>query len=299
VYGGDAYFELGRLQLNGFVLGSETPDRSGRNQARRMGAAWQDDELVASAEYNLVQSNFNPEVGFLRRGNIAHYSGDVAWRPRLERSETIRNLDFGVSAVYYEGADSGAIETRIQDVNAGILFNNNGSVNLNVNQTFDRLTRNARILSATLAPGDYDYLSYTASFNTNQSRKVAGNGSYTWGEFWNGTRRSFSGGLGFTPNYHLSVDTTYSRNLVELPTGPITTDLVGMRLVYTFTGRATLNTFVQYNTDTRQVSSNIRFNFIHRPLSDLYLVYNDRRDTALGQIMDRSFTIKLTNLFDF
>ena len=112
-------------------------------------------------------------------------------------------------------------------------------------------------------------------------------------------RQSFGGGLGVTPNYHLAIDLSYSRNDVTLPTGAFTTDLVGMRLVYAFTGRASLNAFVQYNADTHQVSSNIRFNFIHHPLSDLYVVYNDRRDTSLGELVERSLIVKLTNLFDF
>jgi predicted extracellular nuclease len=37
----------------------------------------------------------------------------------------------------------------------------------------------------------------------------------------------------------------------------------------------------------------------HHPLSDLYLVYNDRRDTTSGQLLERAFIIKLTNLFNF
>jgi hypothetical protein len=47
------------------------------------------------------------------------------------------------------------------------------------------------------------------------------------------------------------------------------------------------------------VSSNIRFNITHRPLSDLYLVFNERRDTINGQLVERAFTVKLTNLFSF
>ena len=298
VYGTDAFFELNKWQFNSYILRSDTPGKSGKNQARKFGAAWQDDELYVSTEYNAVQGNFNPDVGFLRRGNITQYSGDFAWRPQLRRSQTIRNLDFGASADYYEGG-SGSIETRTEDMNLGILFENNGSVNFTINQTFDRLAKDTRILRATVPAGDYTYLAHTASFRTNQSRKISGNGNVSWGEFWNGNRKAFDGGLGLTPNYHLNVDMTYSRNDVTLPTGSFTTDLVGMRLVYAFTGRASLNAFVQYNTDTHQVSSNIRFNFIHHPLSDLYLVYNDGRDTTSGQLMQRSFIIKVTNLFDF
>ena len=57
--------------------------------------------------------------------------------------------------------------------------------------------------------------------------------------------------------------------------------------------------FIQYNADTHQVSSNIRFDLMHHPLSDLYLVYNDTRDTITGQIRERAFIMKLTNLFSF
>jgi hypothetical protein len=35
------------------------------------------------------------------------------------------------------------------------------------------------------------------------------------------------------------------------------------------------------------------------PLSDLYLVYNDRRDTTSGQLVERALILKLTNLFGF
>jgi hypothetical protein len=60
-----------------------------------------------------------------------------------------------------------------------------------------------------------------------------------------------------------------------------------------------VNAFVQYNADTHEVSSNIRFNIIHRPLSDLFIVYNDRRDTDRNSLIDRALIVKFTNLFDF
>jgi hypothetical protein len=74
---------------------------------------------------------------------------------------------------------------------------------------------------------------------------------------------------------------------------------VGTRFTYAFTPRSFLNAFIQYNADTHQISSNIRFDLTHHPLSDLYLVYNDRRDTVTGQLLERAFIVKLTNLFNF
>ena len=107
------------------------------------------------------------------------------------------------------------------------------------------------------------------------------------------------GGLDMRPNHHLSLDLSYSRNHVTLPNSEFTTQLVGTRILYGFTPRLFLNAFLQYNADTKQVSSNIRFNFTHHPLSDIYIVYNDRRDTANGQLVERALIVKLTNLFTF
>ena len=76
-------------------------------------------------------------------------------RPQLRRSRTIRNLDVGATLDYYESASGGGIETRIEDVNLGVVFENNASVSFNVVQTFDRLAADTRILSATIPAGDY------------------------------------------------------------------------------------------------------------------------------------------------
>ena len=70
-------------------------------------------------------------------------------------------------------------------------------------------------------------------------------------------------------------------------------------MTYAFNPRAVVNAFIQYNADRQQVSSNIRFNWTHHPLSNLFIVYNDTRDTITGLTRERTFTVKLTNLFSF
>jgi hypothetical protein len=231
---------------------------------------------------------------------VSHYTGEVSWGPRFERSDTVRNLTFGTSMEYYESASTGSLETRAQDGTIGITFENNSSITFVTTQTFDRLVRPFRIRSNVSIPaGDYRYLMYSSRFSTNQSRKISGNGDVTWGDFWSGRQRSYRGDLTFKPNMHLNVDLTYNRNDVTLATGSFTTNLVGTRLIYGFSPRAFFNAFIQYNADTHQVSSNLRFNFKHGPLSDVYVVYNDRRETVRGHILERAFIVKVTNLFSF
>ena len=301
VYGPDVHFQFWqKLEIDSYALRSDTPGRSGQNMARNLVTAWRDDEVTLSGEYNAVEQNFSPDVGFVRRGNMSQYSGDLAWNPQLKKSDTIRNLKFGTSIDYFNNNGTGELETRTQEVTTGVQFENNGSINFGINQTFDRLVRPFAIRTNTAIPaGDYDYRRYTVSFNSGNNRRLGVTGNTNWGEFWNGDNTSYTAGLDYRPNYHLNIDLSYSRNEVTLPTGAFTTGLVGARILYGFSPRAFFNAFLQYNADTHQVSSNLRFNFTHHPLSDLYLVYNDRRDTVSGELLERAVIVKLTNLFNF
>ena len=72
-----------------------------------------------------------------------------------------------------------------------------------------------------------------------------------------------------------------------------------LRVNYNFNTRLFLNALIQYNTDSRQWSSNVRFNLIHRPLSDFFLVYNERRLDGTGDLIDRAVIAKMTYLMAF
>jgi uncharacterized protein DUF5916/cellulose/xylan binding protein with CBM9 domain len=304
LYGSDAHFQFyNKLEFDSFLLKTETPDRAGRNQARRFETGWKDDEWSLTAEYNEVQPNFNPDVGFVRRRDMEQYSGDAAWKPLVRRSAAIRNLNFQNTFNYYAGSGSGKVETRTSDSTIGIVFENNASINFIVNDTFDRLSTPLRIPSGNphvaIPAGDYKFLGYTGNVTTNLRRRISGNGALNWGDFYNGRINHWTAGLNLKPNYHLTLNLTYDRNRVTLPNGSFTTDLIGSKLIYGLTPRAFINAYIQYNADTHLISSNLRFNWTHHPLSDLYLVYNDTRDTLTHRARERAFIVKLTNLFNF
>jgi hypothetical protein len=299
VYGADAHFVLrNKFEVDSYLLRSDTPGRSGKNQARRFLTGWREDEWNINAQYNAVQTNFNPELGFIRRRDNSQYSGDAAWRPLVRGSDTVRNFNLTGGLDYFKGGN-GKVETRTQDATLGIEFRDASAVSFQVIHTFDRLLNTARIQGLVLQPGDYDYTTYIGKFNTDQSEKISGSGSIDWGEFWNGRRRSLTGGLAFKPVYRFSAAFNYTRNVVRFAVGESTTDLVGARFIYGFSPRSFINAFLQYNSETHEVSTNIRFNITYRPLSDIYLVYNDRRSTLGNELLERAFIVKVTNLFNF
>ena len=59
---------------------------------------------------------------------------------------------------------------------------------------------------------------------------------------------------------------------------------------------------VQYNSGTNSVSANVRLRWEYRPGSELFVVYNEQRDTlarAFPGLANRAFIVKVNRLFRF
>ena len=149
-----------------------------------------------------------------------------------------------------------------------------------------------------IEPGDYWFQEITTSFTSDQSRLVSGNFFLRTGEFFDGHKHSLTAGLLFQPGYQFGANLSWTHDNVDLPSGDFETDLVRARLNYSFSTRMFLNALLQYNSTLEEISSNIRFNFIYRPLNDLFVVYNERRATT-GEVRERALIVKLTYLLDF
>jgi Domain of unknown function (DUF5916)/Carbohydrate family 9 binding domain-like len=288
-----------KLDVSAYLLATETPGLEASSQARLLDAAWRDNDFTLLARYETVQPDFNPEVGFVRRDDMTHYSGEGSWQPRPRNTTRVRNYEFGAGADLFQDP-TGRTETEEQTLSAGVAFQNSSGLAFDVTNTFDRLTEPFPIQrSVIIPPGDYRYRRYGASYNSNRGRGVSGTVRAAAGEFWDGRSWSADGSFELRPNYHLDLSLTFSRNQVDLPEGEFSTTLVGVRFLYAFTSNAFFNSFLQYNATTNEFSANTRFNIIHRPLSDLYVVYNEQRSTISGSTLGRSLTVKFTNLFDF
>jgi hypothetical protein len=125
----------------------------------------------------------------------------------------------------------------------------------------------------------------------------SGDLSAVTGDFFDGEKDSFRV-VGRLQQAQFQGEVSWSRDDVRLPEGAFETDLVAARLTYSFNPSMFVNALIQYNSDLREISSNFRFNFIHKPLSNFFLVYNERR-ASTGEVAERALIGKLTYVFSF
>ena len=104
------------------------------------------------------------------------------------------------------------------------------------------------------------------------------------------------------PNYRVRVSAGVQRTdgKLDLPDGKFVNAVYTMRANYSFTPAMFVDALSQYDPGTEQLNANVRFNLIHHPLSDLFVVYNDQRFlTADSPVAGRSVAVKFTQMFSF
>ena len=130
---------------------------------------------------------------------------------------------------------------------------------------------------------------------------MSGAGRLTVGNFWSGRQRTAQISLLYRPTYRMLFDfgMQVSDISLQLPQAAFTTTLANLRVGYSFSSNMFLDTLVQYRNDVKQFSANVRFNLIHRPLSDFFIVYNESQFTDATTTAGRGIVVKYTQMFSF
>jgi len=306
--GVDANFRFGSsVQLTGFAARSfssavATPIKGSATTARGnfqyTSRTWR-----TTLRYTTIGDAFNDELGFVPRVGVGETYTQLwrslrpTWLPRWVR-------EVGPHWIVQQSnrLDGNALDQRQQDFHLSINLSNGAGMEPGVNTNLEVIrtpftlnsARGARIL-----PGRYEYNEYFFYYRTNGASRLASGLRYSVGPFYGGYRRSYAFGPEFRPNEKLNAAVTVQLNDISLATVSYLSTLATTRVNYNFNTKMFLNALLQYSTDTHQLSSNIRFNVIHRPLSDFFFVYNEHRDEYSGLLQDRSLIAKLTYMMAF
>jgi hypothetical protein len=302
----DANLRFGFFTGNAYVAKTFSPDSAtpavGNEYASRASARWEDRAWQFAGRYDTVGNRFNDEMGFVPRVNVNNgfaYAGR-RFRPRA-LSKWLRETRPHWQVDSYERQEGGGLDSRYMDFHWFSNFQDGSSMEFGANSNVEVVRTPFTINSGRgrIEPGRYDFLEYFVFWNTNAAARVSFNSRFSTGDFYDGHRYAYTFGPSVRLNENLNASINLQINDIDLPTGAFVSSLVTGRVNYSFNTKMFLNALLQYNSDTKQLSSNVRFNFIHRPLSDFFLVYNERRDERIGVLLDRAIVAKVTYMMAF
>lgn len=303
-YGVDANLQAmnGYLLVQSYLAATEGMASDGtpvdRALAGRFSAGWRDPFWEVFALYRHFEDDFDPGVGFVRRQGMRHMYGTFGVQPRLNRLGLLE-LNPYIEAHVYTDFDGG-LQTRLNTAGLGMDFQDGSMASLEVTDRFERLDEPFSVRGVQVAAGRYDFTEASVSYTLSGARAISGRVNVSGGEYFGGDRRSFGGSLLGRLGSQILLDLSLDRNEIDLPGQTSTTaDVYGAKLDVFFSTTLLTSAFVQYNQAQEEMVTNLRFRWIHAPLSDLYLVLTERRDTAAGMVLDRFLTAKVTKLFSF
>ena len=308
VYGIDgrlAFFD--DVTLLGYVARTRTADRPGRDASYLAQFDYAGDRYGVNLAHLVIEDNFNPEIGFVRRDNIRRTTASGRFSPRPSSIDWVRRFSLSAGLDYTQSADDRVLETRQQDVAFEVQLENSDRFTVSATDRYELLRQPFTIAPGVTVPvGGYGFRSVLVGYAFGQQRPVSGLIAVGTGELWNGDITVVELGRGrveVTPQ--LSVEPSLSLNWVELPEGNFATSLSRVRVSYTVSPRMFFSGLLQHNFSGNTFSTNVRLRWEYSPGSELFVVYTEDRDTdpflpdRRTNLRNRGFVVKMNRLFRF
>jgi hypothetical protein len=306
VYGVDATIRFpGDIDWSSYALTSQSPGRTGGQSALRTSLNREGNFLHVKAGIMQIDPQFNDELGYLKRVGVRKTFTDMGLRPRpaaLKRFG-VRELHPHITWNYFNDLDGKFLAKRMHS-GFSVFLDNGSFFEYSSNPQADTLVRPFKINRnyAPIPAGFYDWHVHQFKVNSDPSRRVSLNLDLGKGGLWNGRQTSIVPQLRFRPTHRFYVQAGLSRTKVDLDpqNAHYVQKLLTVRTNYSFNRNMFLDALIQYDSGQKLRNTNVRFNFIHRPLSDLYIVYNEQSfDTPEAPAAGRSLVVKFTRMMSF
>ncbi|MSO30130.1 MAG: hypothetical protein EXQ48_04190 [Acidobacteria bacterium] len=298
--GADANFAIGRgLQASSFIARTSTPGLNGKDMALFGRVAYRTPDWNLWLNYLDIEDNFNAEVGFVQRKGVRATKAYFSPTPRPGKAH-IRLMEPMLVVAYITDQANRMVGRTIHTM-LGTTLDDGSFINVIYQKNLDVLDKPFPIRTdVTIPVGTYRFDELSLTYNTSPARKLYQRFTYSPQQFYGGTEHSVNTSLGFRASSQLASELQYQRDAVNLPYGNFVANLAILRVDYALSPRMTIRSLTQYNSSTHEVTNSVRYNFIYRPGSDLYVVYNDLQQTGVQHGVfaynDRQFVIKLNYL---
>jgi hypothetical protein len=304
VAGIDANFRFFKsLSINGFAARSDSPGVTTNQNSGKASIGWEDSTKRLQMSIMTIGEGFKDDLGFVRRSGVTRQFYDWAsfWQPDRLRTRGIRQLQPHARMWIYDDRNGELVSRTIHIANQ-TTWNNGSFMEYAFEPRIEAISRPFTISpGVVIPPGRYEWVQHLFLFEGDHSRKLSGSIRGNLGGFWSGTQKTTQISLLYRPTYRAVFDLGLQVSDIDLevPHQSFTTTLVNFRSGYSFSTNMFLDALVQYRSDVRQFSANVRFNLIHRPLSDFFIVYNEAQFTGTTQAAGRGLVVKYTQMFSF
>lgn len=303
-YGLDTKYSIStRLNLVGFWARTEGLEKKGTSYLAR--ADYNSDVAGVRAERMNVGAQFDPLVGFVRRAGITrdYLQGRYSPRPKRPSLRSIRKVTYRGSLATYAN-DAGERVYRDEQLELNLDFQTSDRFDVQYERQYEFIPQPFAISRSVVVPvGGYDYGSLKVAYQRGGQHHLSGWLVFERGSLYGGTKQRLEYKAGrIAVSSRFQIEPSISQNWIDLPWGHFLASVVSTRQTFSLSPRLFTSVLLQYNSSASTASTNVRLRWEYQPGSELFVVYNDGRDTRVAgfpTIQNRAFVVKINRLFRF
>jgi hypothetical protein len=296
-YGVDANLKFFKnLVVSSYYAASDDTLSKKDNYVSRLSVGWRGDIWDISGFYKKVGKNFNPGVGFINRKGVNHAYATIGGHPPVFYGKLFKLNPYIESHYVTDNSSSLVTQTNVASINFhfkdGSLFGIKGVSRFEVVRTPFSVGKDLQVLA-----GNYNFSEFVVSYRSNASLPFFANINLFNGSYFAGRKKTIALNLAVRAGYKLTSELTSSYNEITYSGQKVYANLYGLKVKYSYSTNLHALLYYQFNAITNESSTNIRFNFMHSPLSDLFIIFSERRIGIDGDQIDQGIAIKFTKLF--
>ena len=289
-----SYRPTPEIDVRGFWSGTFESDVLGNSNAFYFGTNWRTNLFQLDGSYTDIGEDFNPEVGFVLQRGVRRLQGLAQYTP-WPRKFGIREIQIGPEIDLVLTREN-ELETQDLTFDTEFSLEAGDNIGFQLRNTTENLRSEFILEGEEIPSGEYNFTAFQASVQSSSSRMIFGEVRLELGQFYHGNRSGLLLDATFKPNAKFSIEPFIEFNRIAFPETEFDANVVGGRIGYSFSTTLFTKLFAQWSTDRDVLAANFLVNYIYRPGSDFYLVFNQNYDTRDGgvELLDWTIVGKIT-----
>lgn len=260
--------------LGAWGLTTRRDGLTGSREAWGMKLDMPNDLWDISLSYRYVGDGFDPSLGFVPRPAVKAYRASLVYAPRLEGT-FIRQMFHEFFVDYFTNLKNERESYRVFMAPVNWRLESGDRLEANFVPTGERLFEPFEIAEGVVIPvGTYDWRRYRLEVETAAKRRLAAQLTWWFGGFYDGQLDQIEAEGTWTPSPIVSFLFNLEHNIGRLPAGNFDQTLVGIKFRLNLSPDLQVNSFVQYDNETKSVGTNTRLRWTFHPQGDLFVIYN-------------------------
>jgi len=259
--------------------------------------------------YSQSGTHFNPGIGFEMMDDYSVIRGGIRYGWISPEKSKLYSHGPNIWFMYRNYIEDGAFMNFANFTGYKFQTKSQWQANLYFVYNSDNLKDSLEISTDELyiPPGRYDYASFMGEGATPMSNHFYIMLMTEIGQYYDGNRISLRLQPTWNMSKHFELGGSYNFDHVTVSKRDVsmTNHIVGIKAMYMLNTRFSVISFIQYNTAVHEIITNLRLRYNPREGNDLYLVFNEGRNTDLDREMpnlpvynSRAVMVKYTYTFN-